>query len=187
MIPAKIVKTACFSGYRPEKFPFSLESDCESYIGLQADITRAIGESVKAGYTRFLSGMARGFDLICSGILLEMKSLSPVYADLELVAVLPFAGHGFKGKWGHVHDLVLERVAEVVTLAGKYHRDAYLERNRYMVEQSGQLLCYFDGQPGGTAQTVRYALRRGLEICNLADYEPLTDRCSTFTKTIGGL
>lgn len=180
-------QTACFSGYRPEKFPFPLEADCEAYISLQADITHAIGKSVEAGYTRFLSGMARGFDLICSGILLEIKSLSPVYADLELVAVLPFAGHGFKDKWGDIHDLVLEQVAEVVTLSGKYHRDAYMERNRYMVEQSGRLLCYFDGQSGGTAQTVRYALRRGLEICNLADYDPLPDRYATFTKTIRGL
>jgi len=92
--------TACFSGYRPEKIPFPMEADCEAYINLQAGITRAIGESILAGYTRFLSGMARGFDLVCSGILLEMKKMAPNYADIELVSVLPFAGHGFKGRWG---------------------------------------------------------------------------------------
>jgi hypothetical protein len=37
--------TVCFSGYRPEKFSFPLESDCEAYINLQAGITCAIGES----------------------------------------------------------------------------------------------------------------------------------------------
>ncbi len=101
------MNTACFSGYRPEKFLFPLEADCWAYINLQADITSAIEESVKAGYTRFLSGMARGFDLVCSGILLEMKKMSPVYVDIELVVVLPFSGHGFKGRWGVVHDMVL--------------------------------------------------------------------------------
>jgi Uncharacterized protein conserved in bacteria len=168
-------KTACFSGYRPEKFSFPLEADCEAYINLQASITHAIGESVQVGYSRFLSGMARGFDLICAAILLEMKEMSSAYADVELVAVLPFAGHGFKGRWGDIHNMILEQVDEVVTLSDKHHRAVYLARNQYMVEQSGRLLCYYDGQSGGTAHTARWALRQGLEIHNLADYDLQAD------------
>ena len=168
-------QTICFSGYRPEKFPFPLEAGCEAYINLQAGITRAIGESVIAGYSRFLSGMARGFDLVCAGILLEMKEISSIYGDVELVAVLPFAGHGFKGRWGTIHDMILEQVDEVVTLSDRHHRAVYLARNQYMVEQSGSLLCYFDGQLGGTAHTVRRAIRQGLEIHNLAEYDLQAD------------
>ena len=167
--------TVCFSGYRPEKFPFQLEAGCEEYINLQAGITRAIGESVIAGYSRFLSGMARGFDLICAAILLEMKEISSTYDKIELVAVLPFAGHGFKGRWGDIHDVILEQVDEVVTLSDKHHRAVYLARNQYMVEQSGRLLCYFDGQLGGTAHTVRCALHQGLEIHNLAKFDLQAD------------
>jgi len=63
-----------------------------------------------------------------------------------------------------------------VTLASPRCRSAYLDRNCYMVEQSSRLLCYFDGQLGGTAHTVRCAIRNGLEIYNLADYDLLTDR-----------
>ena len=133
-------QTACFSGYRPEKFPFPLEAGCESYINLQAAITRAIGESVQDGYTGFLSGMARGFDLVCSGILLEMKKMSPVYDDIELVAVLPFAGRGFKGRWGYIHDMVLAEASEIITLPSQANRQAYLDRNHFMVEQSSRLL-----------------------------------------------
>jgi Protein of unknown function (DUF1273). len=179
-------KTACFSGYRPEKFPFPLEAGCEAYINLQANITQAIGESVQVGYTRFLSGMARGFDLICAAILLEMKKISPIYDDIELVAVLPFAGHGFKGHWGLIHEMVLEEASEIITLPSQANRQAYLERNSYMVKQSVRLLCYHDGRPGGTAHTVSSAIRSGLEICNLADYSQIVDSTLTFTKTIGG-
>lgn len=164
-------KTACFSGYRPEKFTFSLEAGCEAYIKLQADITRTIGLSVQAGYMRFLSGMARGFDLVCATILLEMKKTSPIYADIELVAVLPFAGHGFKGRWGAIHDLALAGADKIITLPSQPNRQAYLERNRYMVEQSSRLICYYDGQPGGTAHTYHYAGRNELEICNLAVFD----------------
>ena len=162
-------QTACFSGYRPEKFPFPMEAGCAAYINLQAAITRTIGQSVQAGYTRFLSGMARGFDLVCSGILLEMKKMSPFYADIELVAVLPFAGHGFKGRWGDIHDMVLEEASEIITLPAQANRQAYLYRNLFMVEQSSRLLCYYDGQPGGTVHTFRCAIQNGLEICNLAN------------------
>lgn len=102
--------------YRPEKFPFSMEAGCEPYVYLQAAITRATGESVQAGDARLLSGRARGFDLVCSGIPLEMKKISPVYADIELVAVPLFAGHGFKGWWGDIHDMVLEQADEIITL-----------------------------------------------------------------------
>ena len=166
--------TACFSGYRPEKFPFPLEANCDEYITLQADIAIAIGESVQAGYTRFLSGMARGFDLVCSSILLEMKKMSPIYSDIELVAVLPFTGHGFKGRWGYIHDMVLDEAAEIINLPSQRNRQAYLERNCYMVEQSSRLLCYYDGRLGGTAHTVRLAVHNKLEIFNLADYDLLS-------------
>ena len=166
----KKCKTVCFSGYRPEKFPFPLDADCKAYIALQANITRAIGEAVQAGYHRFLSGMARGFDLVSAAILLEMKKTHPVYADIELTAVLPFAGQGFKGHWGLVHDGILEGTDEIITLPSPANRQAYLIRNRYMVEQSSRLICYYDGQPGGTAHTFHYVVRSELEICNLADF-----------------
>ena len=38
-----------------------------------------------------------------------------------------------------------------------------------MVDAASLLICFFDGQPGGTAQTVRMARQRGLRIVNLAE------------------
>ena len=55
------------------------------------------------------------------------------------------------------------------TLADRHSSKAFLNRNRYMVEQSGLLLCYYDGRSGGTAHTVAQARRLGLEIRNLAE------------------
>lgn len=37
-----------------------------------------------------------------------------------------------------------------------------------MVDSSSLLICYFDGQAGGTAQTVHYAQSSGLHIINLS-------------------
>lgn len=44
-----------------------------------------------------------------------------------------------------------------------------------MVEQSSRLLCYYDGQPGGTTHTIRCAVRNGLDVYNLAGYDLKTD------------
>ena len=39
-----------------------------------------------------------------------------------------------------------------------------MRRNRYMVDRSARIIAVYDGVPkGGTAQTLAYALRCGLE------------------------
>jgi uncharacterized phage-like protein YoqJ len=37
-------------------------------------------------------------------------------------------------------------------------------RNRYMVENADLLLAAYDGQPGGTATTVQYAIEVGIQV-----------------------
>ena len=46
--------------------------------------------------------------------------------------------------------------------AGCYH-----ERNRYMVDNSSKLICYYDGSGGGTGYTVEYVKKRSIQIVNL--------------------
>jgi uncharacterized phage-like protein YoqJ len=39
-----------------------------------------------------------------------------------------------------------------------------MRRNRYMVDHSSRIIALYDGVPkGGTAQTLAYALRKGLD------------------------
>ena len=59
--------------------------------------------------------------------------------------------------------LLLE--ADEVWLAEKdYGRSAYFRRNDHIVEKSGRLIAVYDGKAGGTAYTVRAAIRAGLPI-----------------------
>ena len=39
-----------------------------------------------------------------------------------------------------------------------------MRRNRYMVDRSSLLLACFDGQTGGTMNTILYAQRSGLKV-----------------------
>ena len=42
------------------------------------------------------------------------------------------------------------------------------KRNRHLVDNSSVCVCYLTKDSGGTAYTVRYARKRGLEVINLA-------------------
>jgi len=164
--------TACFSGYRPGKFSYVLKNGNEAYLALRERIGQAISQALADGYTGFMVGMADGFDLTAGSVLLELKDKQPEKADVNLVAVLPFEGHRVSELWRGLHQLVLERADEVITLASKYHPRAYHDRNRYMVDHSSRLICYYDGIKGGTEYTVKYAERKGLTIVNVAELKP---------------
>ena len=41
-------------------------------------------------------------------------------------------------------------------------------RDRYMVDHASLLIAAFDGSAGGTRYTVEYAMRRGLDVVDLA-------------------
>lgn len=163
-----VVNICCFSGYRPEKFPFHFDNDKEEYELLRSQLAQAIISAVGDGYDTFLCGMAKGFDLMAGEVVLELVQACPDMAGVKLVAVLPFVGHGFAaGRWQSVHRLVSEQASEVITLEGGYRSKAYLERNRYMVDRSNRVICYHTGLPGGTAHTLRLACEKGIEIVNL--------------------
>ena len=48
-----------------------------------------------------------------------------------------------------------------------YTADCMLARNRNLVDNSAYLVCYFRERRGGTAYTVDYADRQGIQIIRL--------------------
>ncbi|MCI8623377.1 MAG: DUF1273 domain-containing protein [Provencibacterium sp.] len=166
MINLDRLYTACFSGYRAQKFPFPLiegEPGCDALIArLDTEVRSAFDE----GYDHFYCGAAQGFDLLAAESVLRLRETEP---DVRLFCAIPFPGQadGWEESWKERYDRVLERCDAVETVSESYSRGCYQLRNRYMVDRSGRLICYFDGQPGGTAGTVRYAMKKTLEIVNL--------------------
>ena len=160
-------KSVCFGGCRPDQFPFPLKVDNSEYVALQAEITRAIIKAIQDGYSNFFCGMQPGFDLICAGILLEIKDIEPKFANARLTAVLSHAERDLSEVWENVYQGVLERADEVVFGSSRLHPMASLERILYMIERSGRVICYHDGQDAETAYMVNHGLQRGLEIHNM--------------------
>jgi len=72
---------------------------------------------------------------------------------------------------------LLKRADAVVVLGdppAKYGeaKELLLARNRKMVDVSNLLLAVWDGSPGGTAYTVRYAQKAGVPVLRLDPQNP---------------
>ena len=159
--------TCCFSGYRPEKMPGVLAENAEIPTFLSAPLREAVRAAVAHGFTHFVTGMSRGFDLWAAQTVLRLTDELP----LSLVCAIPFDGQDadWAPAWRELYDRVLRRAAQVYLLSPAYTPGCFHTRNRFLVDAAARLICYYDGQPGGTAYTVRYARRCGLELVNLAD------------------
>lgn len=164
-MPTDRAATCCFSGYRVEKMPFPAnDSRMEA---LTAALDRAIRDAAALGYTGFFTGMSTGFDLWAAEAVLRARNTLPV----QLFCAIPFDRQAdrYPPEWKRRFNHCLLAADRVFALSRDYYTGCYAARNRFMVDASSLLICYFDGKPGGTAQTVRMAEQSGLRIVNLAD------------------
>ncbi len=152
-----------FTGYRPQKLPFGFNEEDLRCVEFKQQIRCCIADLVQRGYSHFLTGCAQGFDTFAAEAVMDVRRKHP---RVVLEAVVPFDAQPerwtffaqFRYRW------ILNQ-ADIVTWTGhEYTRTCLAERNRYLVDHCDLLLAAYDGQPGGTAQTVAYAQEKGREV-----------------------
>ena len=79
--------TVAFTGYRPEKMPFSESKKDELYIRFREQQHKVINRLIERGYTDFISGVAMGFDTWVAEDVLEFRKKNK---DLHLECAIPF-------------------------------------------------------------------------------------------------
>ncbi len=160
--------SCCFTGYRPNKFPFSLDGKSKQYKDFENALFTKILELIDDGCRTFYSGMAMGFDIIAAeNVLLSKK----VYknASIKLVCAIPFINQSetFSKDWEKRYKKVLARADEVILISDNYYKGCYTKRNEFMVKSSDYVMTWFDGKSGGTQNTLKYANSIGRHIINL--------------------
>lgn len=174
------MKACCFTGYRPEKFPFPFKGDHLRYTAFEDKLTDSIFALAAEGFDRFYTGMARGFDLLAAELVLLGRKARKT--PVELYCVLPFKGQdaGWSDVWRQRYARVLEQADHIECLSDVYSRGCYQRRNRFMVDNSQLILTYYDGKQGGTAGTLAYAQKKGKPIINLAADQPEEEEWEAF-------
>lgn len=158
-------QSLCFSGHRSEKLPHNKEK----LENLESRISEEVNKTIVTGFHIFYFGACYGFDLLCADIVLKRKRIISDPKGIKLIAVVPFEeqAKNWNKENREIYYNTLAECDNVITLNTKYHQGCYYERNRYMVDHSSKMICYYDGGKGGTAYTVNYAEKNHLKIKNL--------------------
>lgn len=159
--------TVAFTGHRPEKiFRRTFDPHLEKAIRNKA--LHAIDNLYRQGYRNFITGMARGFNLWAALTVIDMKA-SKDYPDMTLTCAIPFAEQRryFDDDSQSQYDKIMDAADFHSILSPNYYTKCLLRRNDWMLERSSALICYFNGNSGGTAYTVTKARRAEFTIINL--------------------
>ena len=151
---------ACFSGHRPEKLTMNEVTLC-------AVLSDAIDRSINECFTTFISGMARGVDIVAAEIVLKKKKEGN--SNLRLICALPHPDFEkrWSDEWQKRYHHVLLNADLVKTVSREFSIQSYQMRNEWMVKHSARVLAFFNGAKGGTRNTIQYAESQGIEVQQL--------------------
>ncbi len=144
----------CFTGLRPVKLTVS---ETRLTAMLEAEIRRAVSR----GYTTFITGVAKGTDLIAAEIVLRLRGQD---SRLKLICALPHPGFGqhWGGGWTERFRQVLAQADLERTICPEFSYASYQARNEWIVRHSGLVIAVFNGERGGTKNTLDFAKKNGI-------------------------
>lgn len=156
----KRAKRCCFTAHRPEKL-FDVPEEV-----IREKIGKAINMAINNGFTTFICGMAQGVDLWAGEAVIQEKQCN---SEIKLICATPF--RGFEERWNtHWRNLYTEVAREAdyrAAISLSYTRSCFQKRNEWMVSHSGLVIAAYNGESGGTRNTVRYANHCGVPVYNI--------------------
>lgn len=153
-------QTCCFTGHR--------FIPAEQYEPLKKQLIDTIKLLTGRGVLYYGAGGALGFDTMAARCIIEQKAYVP---NIKLILVLPCYSQAerWSAKDQQIYESIKSQADKIVYTSQEYTPDCMFRRNRHLVAFSGICVCYKTRASGGTAYTVDYAKRQGLEIINLAE------------------
>ena len=156
--------SACaFTGYRPGKLPWMEDETDPRYIALKARLRTAVEEACRQGMEHFICGMAQGCDLYFCEIVLALKQDWP-HITLEAAVPCPTQADGWPAADRARYGRLLKQCDYETMVQSSYSPGCMMRRNRYMVDHASLLIAVYDGQSGGTGNTVLYAIRQHIPV-----------------------
>ena len=130
---------------------------------IKVDLENEILAAIMDGYTTFITGMAYGTDIWAGSIVVRLKDR---YPDIKLIAAIPFPefSNNWDEEWKKKYDRLLASADLVKVICPEYHDGVYQLRNQWMVNHCSRLIGIYNGQPGGTRNTINYARSAKLTV-----------------------
>ena len=152
--------TCCFTGHR--KIP------PEERAGITDRLERVIVSLYQQGIRAYEAGGALGFDALAAQTVIRLRESCP---GMKLILVLPCLTQtrGWRPEDIAEYERIKAQADKVVYTAQQYTRGCMHRRNRHLVDSSGVCVCYLTKNSGGTAYTVNYAKKQGVNVFNIAE------------------
>ena len=150
----------CFTGHR---------NLSKKMLGvIESRIKDEIVWLVSHGVDRFITGGARGFDLIAGRCVLELRASNP---RIKLIIVTPCLDQdfGYNPADKLEYHRLLRAADKVIRNEQRYFTGCMQARDRYMVDRSSICVSWLERKSGGTYYTVQYALQASRVVVNLAN------------------
>lgn len=148
----------CFTG------PRSLPQNAIECITVR--LNAEVEALIRQGVTHFLSGGARGFDLIAAALVVSKKEMGN---DLHLHFILPY--REYDALWSErekklCRDLLSE--ADTVRYIADFFRPGCIKkRDRYLIDHADYCIYAPLPESGDVEQAVQYAGRKGLHLISI--------------------
>ena len=158
--------TCCFTGHRPNKLPWGNNEEDRRCLALKKAIADAVEAAYLEGFRHFICGMAMGCDLYFAEAVLALRAAGN---PLTLEAAIPFPGQA--AAWppdqqSRYRDILAQCDYETV-VQERYTPYCMIRRNRYMVDHSALVIAAYNGEAGGTRQTLEYAIRQSVPFVDI--------------------
>lgn len=153
---------ACFTGHRPKSLPLNEDGSMTiEFASIAYKLKNLIIESIKNGYTYFISGLAHGIDMLCAEFVLELKQ---EYPFIKLECAIPHISQSrFYSDVDKVRYLnILNKADDFKIISKEYKRGCMFLRNQYMTNKSSLLIGVWNGKKSGTSNTIDYANKKGI-------------------------
>ena len=153
-------QTYCFTGHRI--LPRGMEDELwtKTYAHLQPLLTQ--------GVRYFGVGGALGFDTLIAERLLEPRD---IISPIKVILVLPF--RSYQSRWTPEQQIRAAKIEasadKIVYCSDAPSRNAFLYRDRHLVNGSAYCIGYCTRTIGGSAYTLRYAREQGLTDWNIGE------------------
>ena len=152
-----------FTGHRAWKLPWGSDEEDPRCQAVKTILAQRLEQAFSMGCRTFLCGMALGCDLYFAQAVLDLREK---YPDLILESAIPCPtqSQGWSAADRARYEAILDQCDLETVVQQHYDRGCMMRRNRYMVDHAQRIIAGYDGSPGGTGSTVRYARSRGLTV-----------------------
>jgi len=133
--------------------------ETEVIAWLESEIRKAIDD----GFVTFISDMARGVDIWAAEIVLRLRDEG---MPIHLICASPFEGfeRSWSEDWKRRYNAVMRKADIVRFVCPGYSRTCFQIRNKWMVDRSARVIAIYNGEAGGTRNTILYTNKKAITV-----------------------